>query len=205
MGQGTKPSHPSHSPPCLSQGREVTAALLCPSCSGSAQRDPWVKDDGEVRNSNKQNPNAFPAVQGTSNGAQERFLELGSELGVLSAGAGQGLLSPRSSKPLSWSLSPPEAGRGSATLLLPMQFLPLGFARLSEPSRASVCLGREGLGPPAPSCSGARGAAPAAGGASAAATTDVEVTSMVIEPTAVSGWSLLTLMRATNPEAVAAS
>lgn len=158
-----------------------------------------------MRNSNKQNPNAFPAVQSDSNRAQDRFLELGSELGVLSAGAGQGLLSPRSSKPLSWSLSPPEAGRGSAMLLLPpVQFLPLGFARLSEPSRASVCLGREGLGT-APSCSGAGGAAPAVGGASAAATTEVEVTSMVMEPTAVSGWSLLTLMRATNPEAAAAS
>lgn len=157
-----------------------------------------------MRNSNKQNPNVFLAVQSDSNGAQDRFLELGSELGVLSAGAGQRLLSPRSSKPLSWSLSPPEAGRDSAMLLLPVQFLPPGFARLFEPSRASVCLGREGLGT-TPSCSGARGAAPAAGEASAAATMDVEVTSMVMEPMAVSGCSLLTLMRATNPEAVAAS
>lgn len=124
-----------------------------------------------MRNSNKQNPNVFLAVQSDSNGAQDRFLELGSELGVLSAGAGQGLLSPRSSKPLSWSLSPPEAGSGSATPLLPVQFLPPGFARLFEPSRASVCLGKEGL-ETTPSCSGA---APAAGEASAAATTDVEI------------------------------
>lgn len=86
--RGSNPLTIPTAPHAFPKGREVTTALLCPNCSGSAQRDPWVKDDGEVRNSNKQNPNAFPAVQSDSNGAQDRFLELGSELGVLSAGAG---------------------------------------------------------------------------------------------------------------------
>lgn len=149
----------------------------------------------------------------TVTGAQDRLLKCGCEQGVerggLSAGAGQGLPSPRSpgARPerLSCSVSSAEAGGVCATLLLTAQSLLLALAWLPEPSAASVCSGRGALGTEAPSsCSGTRGAAgaaSAAGGASAAATTDVEVTSMVMEPTAVSGCSLLTLMRATKPEA----
>lgn len=59
--------HVPASPPvhehALFPGEFTAAPLLCPSCSASAKRNSWVKDDGEVRNSNKRNPDAFLAVQ----------------------------------------------------------------------------------------------------------------------------------------------
>lgn len=51
----------------LFPGEFTAAPFLCPSCSASTKRNSWVKDDGEVRNSNKRNPDAFPAVQKDSN------------------------------------------------------------------------------------------------------------------------------------------
>lgn len=47
----------------LFPGQFTVEPVRCPSCSASAQKNSWVKDDGEVRNGNKGNPKALLAVR----------------------------------------------------------------------------------------------------------------------------------------------